>query len=188
MKYISFHIMDSDPQYLSDKTSSFEDFKITTEKVVTNLCIVLAAIISANYLYLMVTGKIHLKFNIFFLIISISTQLLAFIMSLIIFHENKGILKLIGKTDWKKWSSKGKYRFAFTIAFRFLCYAIVLLAIGNYFFGLLREQDLSSDGTTILSTLVPGFLTGLSIAINAWNIKMKERNTLRDRLFSTRLH
>jgi len=180
--------MDSDPQYLSDKTSSFDDFKITTERIFTNLCIVMAAIISANYIYLIITGQIHLKFNIVLLIIPISLALFFFFVSLIVFHENKGILKLIRKTDWKKWRSKGKYRFAFAIAFRFLSYAIVLFAVANYILGLSKEQDLSSDGTAILSMLVPSFLTGLSIAINAWNIKMKEENTLFNKLFSTRLY
>jgi hypothetical protein len=86
------------------------------------------------------------------------------------------------------WRYKGKYRFAFSVAFRFLSYAIVLLAISNYIMTLFNDYDVSSDGATILNILLPAFLAGLSIAVNAWNIKMEERNTLRNKLFSTRLY
>jgi len=180
--------MDSDPQYLSDKTSSFEDFKNNSFKFITYLCIILAPIIMAHYLYLIITNQIQVKFNLILLVPSIVLSLFFFFVSLIVFRSNKEIRKLIERTDWKIWRYKGKYKFAFSVAFRALAYAIVIIAISNYIIGLIDDYDLSSDGSSILSILIPAFLGGLSVGINAWNIKMEEENTLFNKLFSTRLY
>lgn len=180
--------MDADLQYQTDKTSSFDDFKNVSFRFITILCIALAAIISSNYLYLVFTGQIDVKFNLVSTIISVLIHLFFFLVSLVLLQNIKDIRKLIQKTDWKMWRYKGKYRFAFSVAFRFLSYAIVLLAIINYIITLFNEYNISSDGTAILNILLPSFLIGLSVAINAWNIKMEEKNTLREKLFSTRLH
>jgi hypothetical protein len=180
--------MHSDSQYQTDKTSSFDDFKNVSLRFITFLCIVLAAIISSNYLYFVLTGQINVKFNLVSTIISILIHVFLFLVSLVLLQNIKDIRKLIQKTDWKMWRYKGKYRFAFSVAFRFLSYAIVLLAISNYIMTLFNDYDVSSDGATILNILLPAFLAGLSIAVNAWNIKMEERNTLRNKLFSTRLY
>ena len=179
--------MESDPGYLSDKSSSFDDFKYISFRILNYICIISAAIISANYLYFVLTGQILVKFDPIFTAMSILLPSLLFIAALIMFDDIKSIRKLIRQTDWQIWKFKGKYIFAFSVAFRFLSYAIVLLAISNYFIGFFKDSDISTDGPAIIAILWPSFLAGFSLGINAWNVKMEVKDTIRNRLFSTRL-
>lgn len=152
---------------------------------------ILTSVIILLYVCWFATGIFKIQFDLIWLLISAVCVLFAFSM-IIILKNYKRYDKSIANLVWRNFKKGNKYIFVSWFAFAKMAYILLFIFI---FHNLILFYKKPAATTEVISNLV--FVTfvipllfsiALADGVNIWNIKTEAKNTLREKLFITRLH
>jgi hypothetical protein len=162
-----------------------------TGGIFTNLRAAISPIIIFLYIFWFATGIFNIEFNLSWLLIGISSALFPFLSELILKNYSH-YEKAIEKINWKNIRTQNKYIFSLWYASAKIAFILLFIFLSH---NLIYLYERPSPTTEIITNLIQVvvvipllFSIALADGVNIWNIKMKEENTLREKLFSTRLH
>ncbi len=177
-------------QAQNNQAESDSAFK-KSRNIFANLKAALSPIIILLYIYWFAAGIFNIEFNLSFILMGIFLALFAFLSELILKHYSR-YEKAIAKINWKNKKTQKKYIFALWYASAKLAFILLLIFLSH---NVVFFYERPSPATEVLTNLfqvvvVIPFLFAIVLAdgVNIWNIKMEAKNTLREKLFSTRLY
>ena len=150
----------------------------------------LTPIILIIYVYFFAAGIFKTRFHFIGFLLAAIFAIFAFLSELIL-RNYSHYEKEIGKIDWDNKNKQKQYFFAMRFASAKMAFILLLILISHIL--ILRYKNPSAAGEFVIDFIfifmvLLFFSIALADGVNIWNIKMKEENTLRDRLFSTRLY